>query len=154
MDEVRLECEEHVTEDSDTSDNEAFSRNSNSSCVKSTTSTSVVSDAVTSPPYSPVKIVGKSGYLEPAHHGHIQKPKTMTKTMKIAFNDDYRVNGKSPRDGRWNAGKVIRDVNAIIFINCVTDSNLLYFDGAFVTNVSYDKNLNILKINVLKYYTN
>ncbi|XP_065056504.1 protein capicua homolog [Rhopilema esculentum] len=110
LDEVQLECEEHVTEDSDTSDNEAFSRNSNSSCVKSTTSTSVVSDAVTSPPYSPVKIVGKSGYLEPAQHGHIQKPKTMTKTMKIAFNDDFRVNGKSHRDGRWNSGKPLESI--------------------------------------------
>ena len=64
------------------------------------------------PPYSPVKIVGKSGCLEPHQHEHIQKPKTMSKKMNITFNDDMQNQAKDvlperpSASIRWEAEKV------------------------------------------------
>ena len=81
--EVRLECEEQVTEDSDNSDSEVFHRNGVSLANSDTSKSNIKS-----PPYSPVKIVGKSGCLEPHQHEHIQKPTTMSKKMKFTFNDE------------------------------------------------------------------
>ena len=83
--EVRLECEERVADDSDTSDNEAASLVINSAGDVNVTPNGK------SPPYSPVKIVRKSGYLEPSQQGFIQKPKTTTKKMKFTFNDEHRA---------------------------------------------------------------
>eukprot|EP00794_Sanderia_malayensis_P010914 gene10914-12073_t len=97
--EVRLECEERVTEESDNSDSEHYimenPADQNSSTPANNSSTTTANNNNNSnnsnhksPPYSPVKIVRKSGYLEPSQqHSFIKKPKTTTKKMKFSFSE-------------------------------------------------------------------
>ena len=105
--EVRLECEEQVTEDSDNSDNEHFNR---SGVPWGTSDRS--GGNMKSPPYSPVKMVGRSGFLEPHQREHFQKPTNMSKNMKLTFNEDPFSRGKdaSPERPstsiRWETEKV------------------------------------------------
>ena len=96
--EVRLECEEQVTEDSDTSDNEIFHRNDNSWASADASKT-----AIRSPPFSPVKIVGRSGCLEPHQHEQLQKPTTMSKKMKFTFNEEPAIHARDSLPERPSA---------------------------------------------------
>lgn len=88
------------------SDNEALHRSNASRSADNTKSTP------SSPPYSPVKIVGKSGCLEPHRHEQIQKPKTMSKKMRFTFNDDINSHAREsvverPSNSlRWETEKV------------------------------------------------
>ncbi len=81
--EVQLECEERVTEESDNSDNETYGMNT------PIDHSSANSSNDKSPPYSPVKIVGVSGQLQPSQHSFIQRPikKKMTFTGEATLLD-------------------------------------------------------------------
>jgi len=104
--EVRLECEEQVTEDSDNSDNENLNRNSVAWGNADRSGSNMKS-----PPYSPVKMVGRSGFLEPHQREHFQKPTNLSKNMKLSFNEDPFSHGKdaSPErpstSVRWESEK-------------------------------------------------
>ena len=88
-----------MTEDSDASDAEMSLRDVNSSASQSSATIITPNSSATSPPYSPVKIVGKSGYLEPSQQNFIQKPKTMTKKMKFMFSDEaHHQEGEGQRE--------------------------------------------------------
>lgn len=106
-----------MTEDSDASDNEAFNRNNPSGDADGSAKMNV-----SSPPFSPVKIVGKSGCLEPYQHEHIQKPKTMSKKMKFTFNDELQNQVKDPllerpsASIRWETDKVSHPVFCCHFV--------------------------------------
>ena len=121
--EVRLECEEQVTEDSDNSDNENLNRNSVAWGNADRSGSNMKS-----PPYSPVKMVGRSGFLEPHQREHFQKPTNLSKNMKLSFNEDPFSHGKdaSPErpstSVRWESEKVGSFLPVEVILKCAINS--------------------------------